>query len=493
MKRLSLQRLPALLLLIAVAGGTALVGWSGRTSAAVISGVSPNGGVLSVRGRNAALDIGYAANDATAGASLSLTLESATSGIPLTPSGVPVLAAQVDVGGGRIVTFTDLPPTSTLRSAALRAGVDYSMYSFVGGKPVGVPYDAGMPLEGSLRFPSPLRNLSLSPGTPLLIVVVAGAKIAHEPAAMTTMPLAAGGATLSLPEYASFGGSLDYAANDGRRNNLTLVNTGSLNATNALVPPLEKTLLFLELHVDGTRAVSFAPTVSGPGLMFASALPNLRLHSPLLAPGVVYDAFVFAGGQLVETGSAAASASGALTLPSPLSDVRVAPGMPIVIELATALASPQSTLDESTGEPSLPEKNNTQKLAPAGGTIRAISYGGFQGTFPYAPNNAPSGVTLTLTNSGQYDQFNAPTPPGTTALLFLAAQVTVYASELNVVRVRHLWPRGIVQPPLTRADKKVLSSIALQGKRRPEQYVSTGFQTGPTPGEEGAPSGSSDR
>jgi len=82
---------------------------------------------------------------------------------------------------------------------------------------------------------------------------------------------------------------------------------------------------------------------------------------------------------------------------------------------------------------------------------------------------------------------------GLISFLFLAAQVTVYASELNVVRARHLWPRGMVQPPLTRADKKVLSSIALQGKRRPEQYVSTGFQTGPTPGEEGAPSGSSDR
>ena len=74
---------------------------------------------------------------------------------------------------------------------------------------------------------------------------------------------------------------------------------------------------------------------------------------------------------------------------------------------------------------------------------------------------------------------------GLISFLFLAAQVTVYASELNVVRVRHLWPRGIVQPPLTRADKKVLSSIALQGKRRPEQYVSTGFQTGSTPGDEG--------
>ena len=65
---------------------------------------------------------------------------------------------------------------------------------------------------------------------------------------------------------------------------------------------------------------------------------------------------------------------------------------------------------------------------------------------------------------------------GLLAFLYLAAQVTLYASELNVVRARHLWPRGLVQPPLTAADRKVLSSIALEGKRRPEQYVTAGFQ-----------------
>jgi YihY family inner membrane protein len=64
---------------------------------------------------------------------------------------------------------------------------------------------------------------------------------------------------------------------------------------------------------------------------------------------------------------------------------------------------------------------------------------------------------------------------GLISFLFLAAQVTLYAAELNVVRARHLWPRGMVQPPLTTADKEVLSSIAMEGKRRPEQYVSTGF------------------
>lgn len=65
---------------------------------------------------------------------------------------------------------------------------------------------------------------------------------------------------------------------------------------------------------------------------------------------------------------------------------------------------------------------------------------------------------------------------GMLGFLFIAAEICVYAAELNVVRSRHLWPRSIVQPPLTSADKEVLSSLALEGKRRPEQYVATGFR-----------------
>ena len=64
---------------------------------------------------------------------------------------------------------------------------------------------------------------------------------------------------------------------------------------------------------------------------------------------------------------------------------------------------------------------------------------------------------------------------GLIGFLYLAAEVTVFAAEMNVVRARHLWPRGLVQPPLTTADKVVLASIALEAKRRPEQYVATGF------------------
>jgi YihY family inner membrane protein len=59
--------------------------------------------------------------------------------------------------------------------------------------------------------------------------------------------------------------------------------------------------------------------------------------------------------------------------------------------------------------------------------------------------------------------------------IYLGAEITIYAAEINVVRARHLWPRSLVQPPLTPADEQVLSAIVLQGKRRPEQLVSAGY------------------
>ena len=63
--------------------------------------------------------------------------------------------------------------------------------------------------------------------------------------------------------------------------------------------------------------------------------------------------------------------------------------------------------------------------------------------------------------------------------LYLTAQVTLYAAELNVVRARHLWPRSILQPPLTDADEEVLEAIALQEERRPEQNVDVEFEDEP--------------
>jgi YihY family inner membrane protein len=63
--------------------------------------------------------------------------------------------------------------------------------------------------------------------------------------------------------------------------------------------------------------------------------------------------------------------------------------------------------------------------------------------------------------------------------LFLGAQLTLYAAEANVVWARRLWPRSIVQPPLTEADKRAFDDIALQGERRPEQSVESRWEDDP--------------
>ena len=42
-----------------------------------------------------------------------------------------------------------------------------------------------------------------------------------------------------------------------------------------------------------------------------------------------------------------------------------------------------------------------------------------------------------------------------------------------MVWARRLWPRSIVQPPLTDADKRAFDDIAHQGERRPEQSVAS--------------------
>jgi uncharacterized BrkB/YihY/UPF0761 family membrane protein len=65
---------------------------------------------------------------------------------------------------------------------------------------------------------------------------------------------------------------------------------------------------------------------------------------------------------------------------------------------------------------------------------------------------------------------------GLVGWLYLVAQVILYSAEANVVVMRHLWPRSIVQPPLTEADKRVLHDIAKQELRRPEQRVGVGFE-----------------
>jgi YihY family inner membrane protein len=74
---------------------------------------------------------------------------------------------------------------------------------------------------------------------------------------------------------------------------------------------------------------------------------------------------------------------------------------------------------------------------------------------------------------------------GLLAWIYLSVEVTVYAAEINVVLARKLWPRSIVQPPLTEADRASLALQVLQNQRREEQRIQVVFDDRP-PGSAGS-------
>ncbi len=68
---------------------------------------------------------------------------------------------------------------------------------------------------------------------------------------------------------------------------------------------------------------------------------------------------------------------------------------------------------------------------------------------------------------------------GLIAWIYLAVEITVYSAEINVVLARRLWPRAIVQPPLTEADRASMALQALQNQRREEQHVEVSYTDRP--------------
>ncbi len=64
--------------------------------------------------------------------------------------------------------------------------------------------------------------------------------------------------------------------------------------------------------------------------------------------------------------------------------------------------------------------------------------------------------------------------------IFLGAQLTVYAAELNVVRSRRLWPRGLFGPPSTDADLRVLETKADVVQRPTDAETPPSADDGPT-------------
>lgn len=66
---------------------------------------------------------------------------------------------------------------------------------------------------------------------------------------------------------------------------------------------------------------------------------------------------------------------------------------------------------------------------------------------------------------------------GLLAFLFIGAQLTIFAAEINVVRARRLWPRSLFSPPLTEADRRALTSSAETEERIKEENVEVTFDT----------------
>ncbi len=68
---------------------------------------------------------------------------------------------------------------------------------------------------------------------------------------------------------------------------------------------------------------------------------------------------------------------------------------------------------------------------------------------------------------------------GLLAWVYLGAKLSLYAAEVNVVLARRLWPRSMMQPPLTQADQRSLILQASQIQKREDQQVTVTFDNQP--------------
>src|SRR6202043_2130976 len=68
---------------------------------------------------------------------------------------------------------------------------------------------------------------------------------------------------------------------------------------------------------------------------------------------------------------------------------------------------------------------------------------------------------------------------GLLAWLYLGAQMTIFAAEVNVVRARRLWPGGPFGEPLLDADRRALTYSAETEERVKEENVDVDFDGPP--------------
>ncbi len=63
---------------------------------------------------------------------------------------------------------------------------------------------------------------------------------------------------------------------------------------------------------------------------------------------------------------------------------------------------------------------------------------------------------------------------GLLSFIYLGAQITIYAAEINVVKKKHLWPRSLVDEP-TQGDQQVFTERAQIEERRPGENIRVSF------------------
>ena len=62
--------------------------------------------------------------------------------------------------------------------------------------------------------------------------------------------------------------------------------------------------------------------------------------------------------------------------------------------------------------------------------------------------------------------------------LHLVAHITLYAAEINVVVSRRLWPRSLIGPPDSPADRKTLTALAKVEERHDDEQIDVRFKPG---------------
>jgi uncharacterized BrkB/YihY/UPF0761 family membrane protein len=60
--------------------------------------------------------------------------------------------------------------------------------------------------------------------------------------------------------------------------------------------------------------------------------------------------------------------------------------------------------------------------------------------------------------------------------IYLGAQITLLAAEVNVVRKLRLWPRSFGPDPKTEADRRALEFYAQVEERTPSERIAVGFE-----------------